>query len=166
MLTHNLASSPHLKRHTRSSSSFVEDSEVARNQTMVEDFKGPGSVNEGAALTSSITEPSELGSSIKEQEIVSWANNVQFSGESAAPGDATHPSFHEPHGLSDPEELINVPNSTPYHNSEQVRSHAIDSEPPIDQVLQEIQTLERIANRLDHLYSIRDRLIHRRSRRC
>jgi len=34
----------------------------------------------------------------------------------------------------------------------------------LDDVLQEIQTLERIANRLSHLYSLRDNLI-RRARR-
>ena len=31
----------------------------------------------------------------------------------------------------------------------------------IDQISQEIQTLERIANRLNHLYSLRDKLVRR-----
>ena len=36
-----------------------------------------------------------------------------------------------------------------------------NSDQSIDQILQEIQTLERIANRLDHLYSLCDKLVRR-----
>jgi hypothetical protein len=40
-----------------------------------------------------------------------------------------------------------------------------ESDQPIFQVLQEIRTLERIANRLNDLYHLRDRLIRRGSQR-
>lgn len=36
-----------------------------------------------------------------------------------------------------------------------------NSDQTIDQISQEIQTLERIANRLNHLYSLRDKLVRR-----
>jgi hypothetical protein len=72
---------------------------------------------------------------------------------------ASQPGLHQPYSplrLSAPEEVIATP--TP-------RLDTPDSDQPIDWVLQEIRTLEHIANRLDHLYSIRDNLIRRGSRR-
>ena len=48
MLTHHLASSPSWPPHRRyrSESSQIEDRDVERNETMVDDFEGPGENNE------------------------------------------------------------------------------------------------------------------------
>jgi len=51
----------------------------------------------------------------------------------------------------------------PIPHQQQARSDSSDQS--IDQILQEIRTLERIANRLNDLYSLRDKLIRRGSRR-
>ena len=45
------------------------------------------------------------------------------------------------------------------------QANSEDSEQPIFQVLHEIRTLERIANRRNDLYVLRDRLIRRETRR-
>jgi hypothetical protein len=55
---------------------------------------------------------------------------------------------------------------SPFPPHPQVQSDASDAaSESINQVLQEIRTLERIANRLNDLYSLRDRLIRRGSHR-
>jgi hypothetical protein len=68
------------------------------------------------------------------------------------------PNFHQDHNR------LQIPATlSPFQPHPQVQYDHSDQS--IDQVLQEIWTLERIANRLNDLYSLLDRLIRRRSHR-
>ncbi|KIM38667.1 hypothetical protein M413DRAFT_29911 [Hebeloma cylindrosporum] len=93
MLTHNLASSPSMWNRQPISTldnSIVEDSELERDVTKVEELvdallNGPGTTNEHDALTSSITEASDLSLGVKERGIICWAQKVQDSAQSREP---------------------------------------------------------------------------------
>lgn len=106
--------------------------------------------------------------------IVFWAKNIQDydSNEPGSPrlhgkddrletttsrSESTSRQHHKHFILASPASPADI--FTPQPKSE-------ESDQPIFQVLQEIRTLERIANRLTDLYQIRDRLIRRGSRRA